>query len=306
MWSVETWLLYATDCNPTTASPQTMESAIQNKVSHALIHVHPPPPTRASACICQPVPPGPRVRRNMSRREPAACASPPPPLFASPPPPPAAPATAATLNALRFAAAAATPSPQPRARGTMGHTSRAPRLRPASPSPPAGSIGRAQARSSETQEVRPRRRRCGPQAGRRWVRAGERRHEVVRQVELEGGTAGGGGERDGRRGGARRLHIGRAACTRARRAVPPAAPRAAPCQLEPDPREITESRRSRRSREMEEREKMEERQIEWRSKGDRTTCRRRRRALAEVKRGHARGRTVRRYRLLEAAAADPL
>ena len=51
-------------------------------------HVHPPPPTRASACICQPVPPGPRVRRNMSRREPAACASPPPPLFASPPPPP--------------------------------------------------------------------------------------------------------------------------------------------------------------------------------------------------------------------------
>ena len=196
-------------------------------------HVHPPPPTRASACICQPVPPGPRVRRNMtcmcmymSRREPAACASPPPPLFASPPPPPAAPATAATLNALRFAAAAATPSPQPRARGTMGHTSRAPRLRPASPSPPAGSIGRAQARSSETQEVRPRRRRCGPQAGRRWVRAGERRHEVVRQVELEGGAAGGGGGQAGRgacTSGERRALAPGALCRplrRARRRVP--------------------------------------------------------------------------------------
>ena len=83
-------------------------------------HVHPPPPTRASACICQPVPPGPRVRRNMSRREPAAGASPPPPLFASPPPPPAAPATAATLNALRFAAAAALRAHHRRSRGRSG------------------------------------------------------------------------------------------------------------------------------------------------------------------------------------------
>ena len=119
-----------------------------------------------------------------------------------------------------------TPSPQPRALGTMGHTSRAPRLRPASPSPPAGSIGRAQARSSETQEVRPRRRRCGPQAGRRWVRAGERRHEVVRQVELEGGAAGGGGGQAGRgacTSGERRALAPGALCRplrRARRRVP--------------------------------------------------------------------------------------
>ena len=111
------------------------------------------------------------------------------------------------------------------------------------------------------------------------------------------------------RRGAAPAHRASGVHSRQARCAARCAARGAVYQLEPDPREITESRRSRRSRrsrQMEEREKMEERQIEWRSKGDRTTCRRRRRALAIVKRGHARRRAVRRYRLLEAAAADPL
>ena len=88
-------------------------------------HVHPPPPTRASACICQPVPPGPRVRRNMTcmyvtcpvasrlparrrrrlslrrrrRRPPRPPPLPPSTLCASPPPPLSAHTIAAAAGA---------------------------------------------------------------------------------------------------------------------------------------------------------------------------------------------------------------
>ena len=129
-------------------------------------HVHPPPPTRASACICQPVPPGPRVRRNMtcmymSRREPAACASPPPPLFASPPPPPAAPATAATLNALRFAAAAALRAHHRRSRGRSGRWGTQAERQGCAPL----HLRHLRVRSLELRRDQARRRRCVRDAG---------------------------------------------------------------------------------------------------------------------------------------------
>ena len=124
-------------------------------------HVHPPPPTRASACICQPVPPGPRVRRNMSRREPAAGASPPPPLFASPPPPPAAPATAATLNALRFAAAAALRAHHRRSRGRSGRWGTQAERQGCAPL----HLRHLRVRSLELRRDQARRRRCVRDAG---------------------------------------------------------------------------------------------------------------------------------------------
>ena len=81
-------------------------------------HVHPPPPTRASACICQPVPPGracdatcpvasrllARRRRRLSlrrrrRRPPRPPPPPPSTLCASPPPPLSAHTIAAAAGA---------------------------------------------------------------------------------------------------------------------------------------------------------------------------------------------------------------
>ena len=103
---VETWLLYATDCNPTTASPQTMESAIQNKVSHALMCIPRPqrarprvsasqsPPGRACDATCpvaSRLPARRRRRLSLRRRRRRPPRPPPPPpstLCASPPPPP--------------------------------------------------------------------------------------------------------------------------------------------------------------------------------------------------------------------------
>lgn len=114
---VETWLLYATDCNPTTASPQTMESAIQNKVSHALMCIPRPqrarprvsasqsPPGRACDATC---PVASRLlarrRRRLSlrrrrRRPPRPPPPPPSTLCASPPPPLSAHTIAAAAGA---------------------------------------------------------------------------------------------------------------------------------------------------------------------------------------------------------------
>ena len=287
-----------------------MESAIQNSLTRSC--ASPAPNARVRVYLPASPPRAARATQHdmhvcyMSRREPAACASPPPPLFASPPP--AAPATAATLNALRFAAAAALRAHHRRSRGRSGRWGTQAERQGCAPL----HLRHLRVRLVELRRDQARRRRCVRDAGGAGHRpdadgfgrasAGMRLCGRLswRAVQREAGAD---------RRGAAPAHRASGVHSRQARCAARCAARGAVYQLEPDPREITESRRSRRSRrsrQMEEREKMEERQIEWRSKGDRTTCRRRRRALAKVKRGHARRRAVRRYRLLEAAAADPL